>query len=422
VTLIVITQAAAYGGAAIVGPAFVRASGRILQCVLAWVASLPFRLALENLPRSPQRAGATVATIAAAVGMAVTLAGLVGSFQAAWTSWLEHQFSADLFVGSGGRFRLGAGPAMDASLRADIAEVEGVATVEPFRVLPIRLGERPVFLQGISVRERLQHGGLQMVEGSLSAAASRLRAGEAVLVSDNLASRLGLHAGDAVDVPTPFGPRSFAIAGTFVDFVGSLDLGSIAVDHDQLRLVWGDRSANLFRVWIRPGASLLDVRRGILARIGEGGYYVATSSDFLRQVRSVLDRFFIATWGLQVIAALVAVIGVVNAQLATVLDRSIEIGMMRTIGVRRSDVTRAVVLECAMLGALGSVAGLVLGAMLGAQFVGISLRFVTGWRIPFFAPWTAGSAAILTAAVVSAVAGYVPAARVAMLPSPRSRD
>jgi putative ABC transport system permease protein len=408
VALVIVGQAVAYSAGAIIAPPLVSLAGvAALRCARR-TRSLPIRLAAGNIPRSPARSGATVATIAAAIGLTVTLIGLVQSFDAAWLGWIQHHFGADLFVGSGARFRLIAGPPMGEDVAREIAAIPGVDSVEPFRVVQITLDDRPVFLEGISIGERLAHGGLAMVEGDLTAAAPALEAGAAVLLSDNLATRLGLHLGDDIDVPTPQGTRRFRVEGTFVDYLGSLDLGAVAVAQTQLMRIWGDRFANLYRVWLSPGASAAAVRRAVSGRLGNG-YYVITAREFLDGVQAVLDRFFLATWALELVAALVGIIGVVNAQLATVLDRSAEIAMVRTIGVTARHVVRAVLLECGMLGALGGLCGLALGAMLGAQFVWISLRLITGWRIPFELPVLPSLATVALATFVSAAAGYVPA-------------
>jgi putative ABC transport system permease protein len=408
VAIIIATQAVAYAGVALLGPTLVTFAGRAMQRLARASSWLPLRLAAENLPRAPRRTGTTVATITAALGIGVTLAGLVHSFEHSWTSWLEHHFGGDLFVGSGARFQLLAGPPMGPDVAALLAEVPGVASVEPFRVVPLRLGDRPAFLQGISVRDRLLRGGLPMVEGELATAAHALRDGTGVLVSDNLAYRLSLHRGDDLQLPTPAGPRVFRVEGTYVDYLGSLDLGAVAVDRVQLADIWHDRFANLYRVWLAPGAELAAVRDQIVARLGRG-YYVISPREFLDGVRTVLGRFFLATWALQFVAALVGLIGVINSQLATVVDRSNEVAMARIIGVPARDITSSVVLECGAVGLLGGCAALALGTMLGWQFVDVSLRLVTGWRMPFSLSAGAAALTLVIAAVASAVAGYVPA-------------
>jgi putative ABC transport system permease protein len=414
------THASAFAGAAACAPALVALVGGGLRRLAPWSPSLPARLAMENLPRSPERGGATVATIGAAMGIAVALGGVVESFQAAWLGWMDQHFTADLLVGGGGRVRLLAGPPMARSVATEIAGVAGVWSVEGFRVVPIRLGDRNVFLQGISVEERLAHGGLPMVEGTFAAAAPALRAGTGVLLSDHLAYRLGLHRGDTMILPTPAGPRPVRVEGTFVDFMGSLDLGAVAVADGQLAALWRDTSANLYRVWLAPGARAQDVRAVILQRLGpHAGYYVLTGRQFVDGVRAALNQFFRAAWALVVVAAAVGAVGIVNTQLASVLDRRPEITMLRTIGLPLRDLTRSVVLECGVLGALGAATGTVLGAMLGAQMVLVSLRLITGWRIPFVQSTALLVVGVAGATVVSALAGWAPArvaARVAVAP------
>jgi putative ABC transport system permease protein len=142
---------------------------------------------------------------------------------------------------------------------------------------------------------------------------------------------------------------------------------------------------------------------------GVGGYFVLEAGEFLDSIREVIRRFFAATWALEFVAALVGVIGVVNTQLATVLDRKAEIGVLRTIGVSRKDIVRSVVIECGALGALGGILGVALGLVLGAQIVLVSLKLVTGWSMAFHVPWAQLGAGIVIATIVSAVAGYVPA-------------
>jgi len=419
VALVVGTQVVAYGGIALLGPSLVEWIGRAARRLAQSSSSAAVRLAAENIPRTPARSGATVATIVAAVGMAISLTGLVHSFEGAWLRWLEHHFGADLFVGSGARFHLRAGPAMDMALGSRIAGIPGVESVEPFRVIPAELDGQPIFIQGLAVEERLAHGGLAMVQGTLAEATDALKAGTGVLISDNLATRLELDLGEMITLPTPQGPRLARVEGTYVDYLGSLDLGAVLLAQDQLQHIWGDRYANLFRVWLEPNASTDSVRRAILASLGGQGFYVITAGQFLDGVRGILDSFFVATWALVAVAVLVAVIGIINSELATVLDRRAEITMLRTIGFRASHLVRAVLLECASLGALGGAAGLALGAMLSAQFVDVALRLITGWRIPFHLHLGVPLATFLFATGVAALAGWVPALAATRLGSRR---
>jgi putative ABC transport system permease protein len=406
----------AYIGVAVLAAPVIWLVGVAARRWIAWRVSLPGTLAAEDLPRQPGRSAGTVATIAATMGIAVVVVTLIRSFESGWMSWIEEHFGADLFVGRGEQVRLIAGAPMPIELAQKISEVHGVASVEPFRTIRIQVEGMPLFLQGVSVSDRLARSGLLMVEGDLVTAGPRLLDGTGVLLSENLSYKLGLHRGDVITLPTPNGSRRFVIQGVYVDYLGSLDLGAVLVAQHQLEALWGDRSANLLRVWLRPQASPALVAQSVRALLegsgstkDKGSYYVLNARDFLKGVQTAVQRFFAATWALEFIAALVGVIGVVNTQLATVLDRATEIGVLRTIGVSRKDIIRSVVIECGALGALGGVLGVALGLVLGAQIVLVSLRLVTGWSMAFHVPWGQLGGAILIATVVSALAGYVPA-------------
>lgn len=401
-------DAAGMLAAACLAPGLVLAAGWLVHRLTSRTRVLPLRLAAIHLPRAPASGGATAATIAAAIAVASALAILVQSFQAAWLQWLERHFGADLFVGSGRSVRLLAGPPIGPEVAAAIRAVEGVASVEPFRVLHLRLGDRTVFLQGISVTDRLKRGGLPMVEGTLEAAAKELEAGTAVLLSDNLAYRLGLRAGDELELPSPEGPLAVRVAGTFIDFQGSLDLGAVAVAGGVLRSRWRDDKANLLRVWLEPGKAASEVRRRVLERVG-GGYFVLTGRDFLDGVRDVLGRFFLAAWLLIVVSAFIGVIGIVNTQVAATIDRTRTNAALHTIGIPVRAIARGVLLECAILGLVGGLLGVVIGIVFGADFCVWTLRRLAGWRIPMQVPHGQLAAGVVAAALVSAVAGYVPA-------------
>jgi len=416
VTAIIGTQILGYAGLAMIAAPTVWAIGIVVRRAFGGAAALPVRLSADNLPRSPGRSAGIVATIGATMGIAVTVAILVRSHEVMSIGWIEQHFGADLFVGSGDRVRLMPSAPMEPEVATRISGVEGVDSVERFRLIPIDVEGRPAFLQGIDLVARRAHGGLPMVRGSLDGAASALHEGTGVLLSENLAYRLDRDVGDVVRVPTPTGERDFTIAGIYVDYLGSLDHGAVVVDEALLRSVWGDDRANLLRIWLAPGASVERARIAVLTALGStGGHFVLTAGSFVDGVHSVIDRFFAATWALEVVAALVGVIGVINTQLANVLDRAPEIRVMRTIGVTRRDVVWSVIIECGALGAIGGLLGVALGLVFGSQIVLASLRLVTGWRMPFVIPVGNLVVAIVIATVVSALAGIYPARQAADL-------
>src|SRR5438045_759512 len=71
------------------------------------------------------------------------------------------------------------------------------------------------------------------------------------------------------------------------------------------------------------------------------------------RVLTVFDQTFQITYALQAIAILVAVLGVIGALTARVLQRGRDIGVLRAIGARRAQVRAMVLVEGGALGLIG---------------------------------------------------------------------
>jgi putative ABC transport system permease protein len=118
-----------------------------------------------------------------------------------------------------------------------------------------------------------------------------------------------------------------------------------------------------------------------------------------------------------VVAIFIAVIGVTNTILMSVLERTKEIGVMKALGASRTDVFRIVWMETAFVCLLGGAAGIVF-AFLGGGIVERALKAIlpyapTGRLVVISLPLVAG--ALAGAVVVGLVAGIYPALRAAAM-------
>ena len=77
------------------------------------------------------------------------------------------------------------------------------------------------------------------------------------------------------------------------------------------------------------------------------------------------------SWGTSLLAVLVGVLGVMNTMLMTVFERTQEICVLLALGWRRGRIIRMVLWESAMLGLLGGVAGVLIGAV-GVKILGMT--------------------------------------------------
>ena len=150
-------------------------------------------------------------------------------------------------------------------------------------------------------------------------------------------------------------------------------------------------------------------RAEIAAALPDTQLRIATNGELRRQVLRVFDQTFEITYALEVIAMVVAVLGIANTLAALIIERRPEIAMLRFIGAARSQIRRVVVLESALIGVLGAAIGLVLGILLSLLLIYVINFQSFGWTIQFTTPlgFLAQSLAFVLAATVAA--GFYPA-------------
>lgn len=109
----------------------------------------------------------------------------------------------------------------------------------------------------------------------------------------------------------------------------------------------------------------------------EQGYRVTALSKTVEQASQIFQGIQVVLAAFGGIALVVSAIGMFNTMTVTLLERTKEIGIMRTIGASPNDVKYLFVSESIVVGFLGGVSGIVMGVTLGIS-VNIMLNIVAG--------------------------------------------
>jgi putative ABC transport system permease protein len=125
--------------------------------------------------------------------------------------------------------------------------------------------------------------------------------------------------------------------------------------------------------------------RGILAASHRNydDYSIVVPAELLAEQQRTKRIFDVVMVALASISLLVGGIGIMNIMLASVLERTPEIGLRRAIGARQTDIIRQFVIETTLIAVMGGVLGLALGVSMSrliASFAGWS-TIVTGWSL-----------------------------------------
>ncbi len=150
------------------------------------------------------------------------------------------------------------------------------------------------------------------------------------------------------------------------------------------------------------------LRRDRNLKQGEEDFSVQTPLQSLGAINTVLNIINIIVVGIAAISLLVGGIGIANTMFTSVLERTREIGVMKSIGAKNSDILTIFLIESALLGAIGGIVGALLGLSLAflassAASSALGIDFNVTLSIPLLL------ASILFAFLIGAVSGLIPA-------------
>jgi putative ABC transport system permease protein len=125
-------------------------------------------------------------------------------------------------------------------------------------------------------------------------------------------------------------------------------------------------------------------------------YEMIVPEALLEQHRKTQNIFTIVMACIAGISLLVGGIGIMNIMLASVLERTREIGLRRAVGARQKDIRRQFIMETVSISAIGGTAGILFGFILS-----LAISAFTGWPVG----WTI--AAVLLSFFVCTIIGLV---------------
>ena len=373
------------------------------------------RLACDSLRRVPGRSGTTIATLMISLAAIFTVAAFVTSVRESLLLWVDRMVTADLVVHSGAR---SAGP-LNVPLKEEfggkLAAVPGVEVLDFYRLIRSNYEGKPVLIQSFSARRSARVRKLPMISGNGETALRQMADGAGVLVSESFRAKFGKGAGESIRLLTPSGPVSFKIIGIYVDY--SSDSGTVLIERELYKKLWGDDLVDAFDLWLARGADQQAVIDTIYRDYGEAyQLFVSTHKELRQNVVRLMERSFSVNYAVEIVAVIVAIFSVINTLLASVLDRTREIGVLRAIGATRKQLRGMVMAEAGWIGVLGGILGLFAGAVMSYHHVVYNAKFLTGWTFQYYYPTEVAIVSLIASVLLCLLAGYFPAKRAASIP------
>jgi putative ABC transport system permease protein len=363
-------------------------------------SSVPLALGLARLRATPRHVAIGVAAILVSFSLVAAMLIMVLSFRQSLDAWLGQVLPADLYVRAAASGETAVFPP---EKQSRIAETAGVASVSFTRLQSVIVDpDRPSLT--IIARDLPQdaHRALPLL-GSPAVLAPG--AAPPVWISEIAAALHGWRAGQAITLPLGHRAARFTVAGIWRDY--ARQNGAVIIDRARYAKLTADHDANDAAIRLAPGAERPSVERSLRTALGpDSGAVISGASDIRRLSMGIFDRTFAITWALEAAALIVGLFGISIAFGVQALSRRREFGMLRHVGMTRSQVALMLAGEGALTAGIGTACGLVLGSAIGVVLIEVINRQSFHWSMQLHMPWPQLlllSAVIMACAVATAV-------------------
>lgn len=373
-------------------------------------------IAVEHASRNPGRNGVTVSAFMVGLAIMIGVLVMVRSFRHTVEVWVADTVLADVVVAPSLWLRgteIGTvGRSLPPTWTTILSSIPEVAAVDTYRDVRITVHGHRVAVVSRDLRLHAQWSQYLVRNGDSSEQLNRAAEIGGLLVSEVLADRLGVREGSSLDIMTPSGVRQFPIVAVFYDY--STDGGKLLMDRALYQSLWHDEFVTVFPVYLRERASLDRVRARIteqLSVVTKGGLppLVISNTELRKEILEIFDRTFLLTYVLEAIAVVIAMLGIVNTLITSVLERRREFATLRAIGGSSGQIQQLVLWEAIYLGAIGIVLGLIGGGLLSLLLIKVINKQSFGWTIQMIIPIGSLLQAVALAVLATLVAGYFPA-------------
>jgi len=365
-------------------------------------------LACMNLSQNVGRNALAVSSLAIAFMMVISMSIMVHSFRQTVIVWIDQTLKADLFV------RVAGGRDIDYqhTLPSDQVEklklVSGITAIDQFRAIDISYNNLPVVLATGDFSVLSKFGNLVIKAGSPAGKLNHYMVNRnSAIVSEAFSLKHKVKVGDTLNLKTPSGPADLEIAAIYFDY--SRERGYIILDRTTFLKFYQESKINSFVIYLNDKTKLNNVRKEILNKLHEHRLIIRSNSELKKQVLEVFDKTFAITYSLELIAILVAVLGLFNTLVSLILERKREIGILRFIGAFTGQVKRMILIEAGILGLIGSVMGLMAGIVVSYILIFVINKQSFGWTIQIHFPYLYIFLLVAFSWGISVLAGLYPA-------------
>ena len=408
-------------GLALVSPMATIGLMGALQPLLDRLAGLVGRLSARGVVNAISRTAIAIASLMVAVSVIIGLQSMINSFRTTVESWLDASLTADVYIAPPATGINASNATIAPSVVADFEALPDVSDVTLFRRVSVdfRTADaeyRQASLLAIrSNRERSARTfvwTLRPADGLWASMAGQ----DEVQVSEPFANKYGITPqNNRLLLRTDQGERAFQVVAVYYDYAS--DAGVIVMRHETYRRYWEDDQISSLALYVDPtkvsdlGAFVDQLRRRFAGR----DLVISANRELRADALAIFERTFTITGALNLLATVVAFIGVLSALMALQIERTRELGMLRANGMTLRQLWRMTLLETGLMGGTAGLLAMPTGFLLALILVYIINLRSFGWTIRLDLQWETFAQAMGVAVISALLAAIYPMLRLGKL-------
>lgn len=372
------------------------------------------RMAPRDVINSLSRTSIAVAALMVAVSVTIGVSLMVGSFRYTVVAWLEQTLQGDVYISAPSLTSTLTSAPIDPQVFEILGGWTGVEKLYTLRSVQVESPQGMTHIAATSNPQVSQERLFLSTSVPTDWIDASMQSG-AVIISEPYANRTGIdQPGDQVTLYTDKGPHKFPVAGIYYDYSSSQ--GTILMSLDVYRQYWEDTSITAAALILENGYDVDQVVAGIQASLADVQQLLIRPNQILREeVLQVFDRTFTITSALQLLATIVAFIGVLSALLSVELERQREFGILRAVGLTARQLWGLILLETALLGTSAGLLAMPTGYALAIILIYIINRRSFGWTLQMQLHPEPFLMALSIAIIAAVLAGIYPARRLSRM-------
>ncbi|MFG2191829.1 ABC transporter permease [Streptomyces sp. NPDC048639] len=394
----------------VAGPLLVRPVIRVLGGAFPRVFGPVGRMSQRNALRNPRRTGATAAALMVGLALVTGLSVAGESMTKSFDQQIDRQLGSD-FVVQNRNFT-----PFPQEITDRMRKTEGVGTLVRERFAPMRLtlpDGKTVRTTGAGFDPGLDR--VVNMEYAAGNTASALAPGR-IALQKAYADEHRIRIGSRIETQFANGRKTTLTVGALTDMETGEGFGTQGGFFLRLatleKYLPGAQDAAVYAN-AAPGTDP-PLLRDRLERTLEPfpQVQVRDQADYKELVRGRIAVLLYLVYALLGLAIVIAVLGVVNTLALSVVERTREIGLLRAIGLSRTQLRRMIRLESVVIAVFGAVLGLALGFAWGLAVQQVlALEAMKALAIP----WLTVAAVVAGSVVVGLAAALLPALRAARM-------